>query len=116
MVPKSEVKVRLPPPFMCFICVGMEVFVPSDPGHPFPPPPPRKKVRSNLDFARPRQCHMPYEVAVFLILVPARGETTSSHGQKCLVVQNYAPGLVVPNSVISNQNQGTGLCFKLCVF
>jgi hypothetical protein len=46
MVPKSEVKVRLAPPFMCFICVGMEVYLslltlitPSLP----PPPPPEKK-------------------------------------------------------------------------
>ncbi len=56
MVPKSEVKVGLSQPFMFIKCVCMEVVVPYDPGHSLPP---KKTAGSKLEYARPRQCHMP---------------------------------------------------------
>jgi hypothetical protein len=37
MIPKSEVKVGLTPPFMCITCVEIEIVVPSDPIHSLPP-------------------------------------------------------------------------------
>ena len=43
MVPKSEVKIELRPPFMCIECVSMEEFVPSALS-PSAPPSPKSEV------------------------------------------------------------------------